>query len=184
MFVFGGQPSQFSLMGMMTVPIAPWANKDIKARIKGIDYKLQAFEWDKAALANQIKGALADRLVMMQTLHEQINRYETDIIPNQHKRFQATLLAYEQNTDELFMTLDSWLELKMSRLSQLDLLQQLLQANVAYERDCLLYTSEYTSAYVCPMHCKGSGSDTTGTCPVCGMDYVPSEDTSHQEHNQ
>ena len=117
------------------MPIAPWANKDIKAKIKGIDYKLQAFEWDKAALTNQIKGALADRLVMMQTLHEQINRYETDIIPNQHKRFQATLLAYEQNTDELFMTLDSWLELKMSRLSQLDLLQQLLQANVAYERE-------------------------------------------------
>jgi len=135
MFAFGGQPWQFSLMGMMTVPIAPWSNKDIKARIKGIDYKLQAFEWDKAALANQIRGALSDRLVMMQTLHEQINRYENEIIPNQHKRFQATLLAYEQNTDELFMTLDAWLELKMSRLSQLDLLQQLWQANVAYEKE-------------------------------------------------
>ncbi|HQW25794.1 MAG: hypothetical protein IPN60_09930 [Saprospiraceae bacterium] len=36
---------------------------------------------------------------------------------------------------------------------------------------------EYTSAYVCPMHCKESGSDTTGLCPVCGMDYVP-----HHEH--
>ena len=31
---------------------------------------------------------------------------------------------------------------------------------------------EYTSAYVCPMHCEGSGSDTAGTCPNCGMDYV------------
>ncbi|MFT7230338.1 MAG: hypothetical protein ACI9GO_000805 [Bacteroidia bacterium] len=31
---------------------------------------------------------------------------------------------------------------------------------------------EYTSAYVCPMHCEGSGSDTAGTCPTCGMDYV------------
>ena len=135
MFTFGSEPWQFSLMGMMTVPIAPWANKDIKARIKGIDYKLQAFEWDKVALANQIKGALADRLVMMQTLREQINRYEYDIIPNQRKRFQATLLAYEQNTDELFMALDAWLELKMSRMSQLDLLQQLWQANVAYEKE-------------------------------------------------
>lgn len=36
---------------------------------------------------------------------------------------------------------------------------------------------EYTSVYVCPMHCKGSGSDSAGTCPVCGMDYV-----KHQEH--
>ena len=35
---------------------------------------------------------------------------------------------------------------------------------------------EYTSAYVCPMHCEGSGSETAGKCPVCKMDYVANED--------
>ncbi|MBK7233107.1 MAG: hypothetical protein IPH93_12810 [Saprospiraceae bacterium] len=30
---------------------------------------------------------------------------------------------------------------------------------------------EYTSRYICPMYCKGSGADTMGICPVCGMDY-------------
>lgn len=35
---------------------------------------------------------------------------------------------------------------------------------------------EYTSAYVCPMHCEGSGSAEPGTCPVCGMEYVASAD--------
>lgn len=34
---------------------------------------------------------------------------------------------------------------------------------------------EYTSAYICPMHCEGSGSDKPGSCPVCGMDYVVNE---------
>jgi rubrerythrin len=34
---------------------------------------------------------------------------------------------------------------------------------------------EYTSKYVCPMHCKGSGSDSEGKCPVCGMTYVLNE---------
>ena len=34
---------------------------------------------------------------------------------------------------------------------------------------------EYTSKYICPMHCKGSGSDTTGVCPACGMDYELNE---------
>lgn len=135
MFAFGGTPWQFSLMGMVTVPLAPWANKDVKARIEGIDYRLAAFELQKADLVNQIRGNLAERLVMMQTLHEQIDRYERDIIPNQRKRFQSTLLAWEQNTDELFMTLDAWLELKMSRLSQLELLQKLLQTRVDYEKE-------------------------------------------------
>lgn len=31
---------------------------------------------------------------------------------------------------------------------------------------------EYNSAYICPMHCEGSGSEEPGVCPVCGMDYV------------
>jgi len=34
---------------------------------------------------------------------------------------------------------------------------------------------EYTSAYVCPMHCDGSGSSELGKCPVCNMNYVPNE---------
>ncbi|NND77018.1 MAG: hypothetical protein HKN39_02400 [Flavobacteriales bacterium] len=43
---------------------------------------------------------------------------------------------------------------------------------------------EYTSAYVCTMHCEGSGSDTEGSCPKCGMDYVMNEDhmTDGHEH--
>jgi predicted nucleic acid binding AN1-type Zn finger protein len=35
--------------------------------------------------------------------------------------------------------------------------------------------SEYTSAYICPMHCEGSGSADPGKCPVCGMDYVAND---------
>jgi hypothetical protein len=34
---------------------------------------------------------------------------------------------------------------------------------------------EYSSFFVCPMHCKGSGSPDRGKCPVCGMDYVRNE---------
>lgn len=43
-------------------------------------------------------------------------------------------------------------------------------------------TTEYTSAYVCPMHCKDSGSDAAGTCPVCGMDYVKAEEHTKDGH--
>ena len=35
---------------------------------------------------------------------------------------------------------------------------------------------EFTSKYICPMHCKGSGSDKPGTCPVCGMEYILNPD--------
>lgn len=42
---------------------------------------------------------------------------------------------------------------------------------------------EYTSAYICPMHCEGSGSETAGKCPVCGMDYVKNDNHNHDGHN-
>jgi uncharacterized paraquat-inducible protein A len=41
---------------------------------------------------------------------------------------------------------------------------------------------EYASAYVCPMHCEGSGSDKGGECPKCGMDYVKNEDHNSNGH--
>ena len=42
---------------------------------------------------------------------------------------------------------------------------------------------EYTSAYICPMHCDGSGSDEAGECPVCKMDYVKNEDHKADGHS-
>ncbi|MDX1683812.1 MAG: heavy metal-binding domain-containing protein [Saprospiraceae bacterium] len=42
---------------------------------------------------------------------------------------------------------------------------------------------EYTSTYVCPMHCEGSGSEEPGTCPVCGMDYVRNEEHMEDGHH-
>ena len=37
-------------------------------------------------------------------------------------------------------------------------------------------SKEFTSKYICPMHCKGSGSDIAGTCPECGMEYIENPD--------
>ena len=41
---------------------------------------------------------------------------------------------------------------------------------------------ELDSAYVCPMHCEGSGSDKEGECPTCGMAYVKNEDHNANGH--
>lgn len=43
-------------------------------------------------------------------------------------------------------------------------------------------TAEFTSAYVCPMHCEGSGSDQAGQCPACEMDYVALEEHLKDGH--
>ncbi len=45
-------------------------------------------------------------------------------------------------------------------------------------------SKEYSSAYICPMHCEGSGSDKEGKCPVCGMDYVKNENHKAEGKNE
>lgn len=43
-------------------------------------------------------------------------------------------------------------------------------------------TPAHTAAYVCPMHCEGTGSDKPGVCPVCGMDYDALADHTKNGH--
>ncbi len=43
---------------------------------------------------------------------------------------------------------------------------------------------EYTSRWICPMHCKGSGSEERGQkCPACEMDLVDNKNHAHHGHN-
>jgi len=35
---------------------------------------------------------------------------------------------------------------------------------------------EYTSKFICANHCKGSGSEKEGVCPICGMEYIENLD--------
>jgi len=34
---------------------------------------------------------------------------------------------------------------------------------------------EYTAKYICPDHCKGSGSDKAGECADCGMELIENQ---------
>lgn len=54
----------------------------------------------------------------------------------------------------------------------LSLLGSMVACSRSSQQQTEKHSKEYTSAYICPMHCQGSGSDTAGTCPTCGMDYV------------
>jgi hypothetical protein len=58
-----------------------------------------------------------------------------------------------------------------------------MQGDATEHADSEKQGKEYTSAYICTMHCEGSGSTEPGTCPACGMDYVANEDHGdHAEH--
>lgn len=134
MFAFGTQPQQFSLMAMMTVPIAPWSSKMYKSSVEALNYDIEAVNNRQQALINNTTGNIHNIQSQIKNKKLQMVLYEKTIIPSLRKNYQATLLAYEQNTEELFMTLDAWQNYKIGQLGYLDLISDLLQLQVQYEK--------------------------------------------------
>lgn len=135
MFAFGTQPQQFSLMAMMTIPIAPWSSKMYKSTVAGLNYEIEAVGDQQQAMVNNTSGTVQRLKSQIKNKKEQISLYEKTIVPSMRKNYQVTLLAYEQNTEELFMALDAWQNLKVAQLGYLDLLNNLLQLQVQYEKE-------------------------------------------------
>lgn len=134
MFGFAGQPVQYSLMGMVRLPMTKWASKMNKA-------KVESFRWEERALREQKKMMLNDyREMSVQLLNErqlkdrQLNLFEVDILPALQKSFQTVLLAYEQNTEELYTLFDAWEKLNMKQLEYLELMEQLVTIQVNLDR--------------------------------------------------
>ncbi len=134
MLAFGEQPQQFSLMGMVTIPIAPWSKKMYSASITGLELESVALEERKQALLNQVTGELNVLRSRIRGKEQQLELFDTTILPSFRLNHQATLLAYQQGTEELFMVLDAWQNLRTAELGRLDLLLELIGLNVEYEK--------------------------------------------------
>lgn len=135
MFGFGNQPVQFTLMGMITIPIVPWASKSYKANIIGLDLEAKSMEMDKEKMVNNVTGTLSTLQGKIVNIRKQLKLYEDGIIPALTKNYQTSLIAYDENTEDLFVVIDAWQTLNMTQLEYFDHLQELLDLQVEFERE-------------------------------------------------
>jgi len=134
MFGFGGLPMQYSLMGMLKLPLAKWSSKMNKANIESLKWKANALQSQKEMLANEYSGmayGMRNEIVLKK---KQLKLYEQNIIPALKNNYKSMQLGYEQNTEELFMLYDAWESLNMTQLEYLELLNQVLKLQVSLER--------------------------------------------------
>lgn len=135
MFSYGGAANQYVLMASVTIPIVPWASKEYKANLKGIRYELEQLQNEKQSKLNEAEGQLAALKLDMDSKKRQIENYNTNIIPAMYNSYKTALLAYEQNTGDLPSVLNGIKDLQAARMNSLDRLQELLQLQVAYNRE-------------------------------------------------
>jgi outer membrane protein TolC len=130
-----GMPSQFMLLGMVSIPIAPWSSKMYKANIQGMDKEIEAMKNERVAILNELQGTTNSMASEINTLIKQIENYEKRILPALRRNQETLMLAYEENKEELSMVIDAWETLNMTQLQYVETVQKYYEVRVSYEKE-------------------------------------------------
>lgn len=134
MIGFGGQPLQYSIMAMVKLPMVSWASKMNKANIQSIIWKNNALQSQKQMMAVEYMGMANSMRNEFQLKLKQLKLYDENIIPALKNNYKTMQLAYEQNTEELFMLFDAWEKLNMTQLEYFDILNKALEMKVSLDK--------------------------------------------------
>ena len=134
MFGFGGQPMQYSLTGVVKLPMVKWSSRSSKANVQSLDWKAEALNQQRQMMINSATGLTLSMQNEIASKQKQIMVIGNSIIPALKRNFQSLLLAYEQNTEELFTLYDAWESLNTIQLEYLDDIKQLYLMQVELER--------------------------------------------------
>ncbi|MFE3869958.1 TolC family protein [Flavobacterium sp. ZS1P70] len=133
MFAFGDQPQQFTLMGMINIPM-PWSTKMNRANITSFKIKNESLNWQKQMILNEATGMISGMNTELTNLKKQYGIAQKSIIPALKRNYDTAILAWQNNTGDLFVTLDAWEALNMAQIDALDKLQSILSAQVEIEK--------------------------------------------------
>jgi outer membrane protein TolC len=134
MIAFGSLPLQFSLMGMIKIPLAPWSSNMYTANIESLKWKMESLNQQRLMMINETQGMTASMFADIEAKKKQVHLYENSIIPALKRNYQTMQLGYEQNTEELFMLFDAWESLNMMQIEYIDQLHQLLLMQTEVEK--------------------------------------------------
>lgn len=128
-----GMPNQWSVMGMMAIPIVPWSSKMFYSETKSIGFQIQSMEQEKQTMELLAKRILSEKLTMLNYENAQYQNYIKNIVPAYENNLQVNLLSYKQNTGDFFVLLDAWEMLLMKKLEAYDKLFNILKLEAEYE---------------------------------------------------
>ena len=133
MFGFGQQPQQFSLMGMITIPM-PWSTKANKANISSFRIKNESLTWQKQMILNDASGIISSKNEELNSLTKEYYVAEKTIIPTLKNSYDTAIIAWQNNTGNLIDVLNAWEGFNMAEIDALDKLQAILNAKVEIEK--------------------------------------------------
>lgn len=127
-------PNAFTIEGMISIPIAPWSSKMYKANVKGMNLQIEAMKRGREAILNEAQGMAASMAWEIQTARKQLDNFEQKIIPALDKNYEALMLAYQENREELTFVIDAYEALLMAQTQYLYTMRKYYRMIVEYEK--------------------------------------------------
>lgn len=127
-------PKAFSVMGMISIPIVPWASRMYKSEIKAMQYNVQGMEKERAAMLQETQGMLYGMQYEIRSMEQRIAALEEKIIPSLQKTMDAGFLSYQENKTALPVVIDAWEALTMMQLNVQEEKLKLYEMIVDYEQ--------------------------------------------------
>ena len=91
MFGFGGLPMQYSLMGVVKLPMVKWSSRSSKANVESLDWKAEALNQQRQMMINTATGMTLSMQNEIASKQKQIKVFENNIIPALEKKFSVAV---------------------------------------------------------------------------------------------
>jgi len=128
-------PRQFTLMGMVSIPIAPWASRMYKSEVRSMGFEIESMAREREAMLFQMLGMTRSMEAELLTMQKQLDNYQKKIIPALRKNLNVSMLSYQENKLDLNIVIDSWETINMAQINYLDQLGRFYKMIVEYEKN-------------------------------------------------
>lgn len=128
-------PNAYNVMGMISIPIAPWSSKMYKSEIKAMQFNIQSMEKERTAMLQETQGMLYGMQYEIESMQGRIRGLEEKVIPALQKTLDANFITYQENKLPLTQVIDAWEALIMMQMNVLDEKLKLYEMIVDYEKE-------------------------------------------------
>ena len=128
-------PNAYNVMGMISIPIAPWASKMYKSEIKAMQFNIQGMEKERTAMLQETQGMLYGMQYEIESMQRRIRGLEEKVIPALQKTLDANFITYQENKLPLTQVIDAWEALVMMQMNVLEEKLKLYEMIVDYEKE-------------------------------------------------
>ncbi len=126
---------RYSVMGMMTLPLAPWSGGMIRSEVRSMQKDLQSMGSERAAHTLMALRMAREMQVMLKSEVDQLGQYDGQIVPAYRMGLDAAMAGYQEGTGDLFRVLDTWDHWVMARMTALEHFGKALVLEAEYERE-------------------------------------------------